>query len=64
MRALTSDPALTVIVRPDRVIAAAEPRHRQPHLPWYTPATAGTTSQAAAPPPGCPAPAGPLPAAS
>ncbi len=33
MRALVADPALTVIVRPDRVIAAAETRSRQPHLP-------------------------------
>ena len=64
MRALTADPALTIIVRPDRVIAAAEPRRRQPHLPWHIPAAAGTASPAAAPPPGCPDPAGPLPAAS
>ena len=80
MRALTANPALTIIVRPDRVVATAEPRPRMPHLPWYIPATAGTPSPAAAgtpspaaagtpspaaaPPPGCPAPAGPLPAVS
>jgi len=38
--ALTANPALTVIVRPDRVIAAAGTRHRLPRLPWYTPAAA------------------------
>ena len=35
-----SNPALTVIVRPDRVIAAVEPRCRLPQLPWHIPATA------------------------
>ncbi|MGA2830564.1 MAG: bifunctional 3-(3-hydroxy-phenyl)propionate/3-hydroxycinnamic acid hydroxylase [Streptosporangiaceae bacterium] len=40
IRALAADPALTIIVRPDRVIAAVEPRHRLPHLPWYVPASA------------------------
>jgi hypothetical protein len=64
MRALTANPALTIIVRPDRVVAAAEPRHRLPRLPWDVPATAGTASPAAAPPPAQPDPAGPLPAAS
>src|SRR5208283_439285 len=63
MRALVADPALTVIVRPDRVVAAAEPRYRLPRLPWYIPATAGTASPAAAPPPAQCDPAGPLPAA-
>ena len=41
-RALTvlgSNPALTVIVRPDRVIAAVEPGCRLPQLPWHIPAT-------------------------
>ena len=56
MRALTANPALTILVRPDRVVAAAEPRRRLPRLPWYVPATAGTASPAAAPPPGCPTP--------
>ena len=63
MRGLTANPALTVIVRPDRVVAAAEPRYRLPRLPWYIPATAGTASPAAAPPPAQCDPAGPLPAA-
>ena len=40
MRALTAKPALTVIVRPDRVIAAAGTRHRLPRLPWHITATA------------------------
>jgi 3-(3-hydroxy-phenyl)propionate hydroxylase len=64
MRALTANTALTIIVRPDRVVAAAEPRHRLPRLPWDVPATTGTASPAAAPPPAQPDPAGPLPAAS
>jgi hypothetical protein len=34
MRALVADPALTVIVRPDRVVAAVESRYRLPRLPW------------------------------
>ena len=34
-------PALTVVVRPDRVVAAVEPRCRLPRLPWPIPATAG-----------------------
>ena len=63
MRALTADPALTVIVRPDRVIAAVEPRHRLPHLPWYVPASAVPGYPAPAPSPARPEPAGPLPAA-
>ena len=45
MRALTANPALTILVRPDRVVAAAEPRRRLPRLPWYVPATAGTGSR-------------------
>ena len=64
MRALTADPALTVIVRPDGYVAAAEPRRRPPRLPWHVPATAGTASLAAAPPPAHCDPAGPLQAAS
>jgi 3-(3-hydroxy-phenyl)propionate hydroxylase len=54
MRALAADPGLTVIVRPDRVVAAVQPRSRRPRLPWYIPAAAGpehtaTTSPAAHP---------------
>ena len=63
MRALTANPALTVIVRPDRVIAAAGTRYRLPRLPWYTPATAGAGRPVAAPPLAHPDPAGPLPVA-
>src|SRR5208337_167229 len=64
MRALTADPALTVIVRPDRVIAAVEPRSRLPRLPWYVPASAVSGYPAPAPSPARPEPAGPLPAAT
>ena len=63
MRALTADPALTVIVRPDRVVAAVEPRHRLPRLPWYVPASAVPGYPAPAPSPARPEPAGPRPAA-
>ena len=61
MRALVADPALTVIVRPDRVIAAVEPRHRLPRLPWYVPATAGRGSPVTAHPPAHPDHGRPLP---
>ena len=54
MRALVADPALTVVVRPDRVIAAVEPRHRLPRLPWYVPATVGRGSPVTAHPPAHP----------
>ena len=37
---LGTNPALTVVVRPDRVIAAVEPRCRLPRLPWSIPASA------------------------
>jgi hypothetical protein len=36
---LGSNPALTVLVRPDRVIAATESRYRLPRLPWHIPGT-------------------------
>jgi len=63
MRALVVDPALTVIVRPDRVVAAAGTRSRLPRLPWYVPASAVPGYPAPAPSPARPEPAGPLPAA-
>ena len=63
MRALVADPALTVIVRPDRVVAAVEPRHWLPRLPWYVPASAAPGYPAPAPSPARPEPASPLPAA-
>ena len=40
LTALRSNPALTVIVRPDRVFAAVAPRYRMPYLPWPIPASA------------------------
>ena len=43
LQALAANPALTVIVRPDRVIAAVEPQRRLPRLPWPTPAAATRT---------------------
>jgi 3-(3-hydroxy-phenyl)propionate hydroxylase len=36
LRALVHDPGLTVLVRPDRVIAAVTTRCRPPRLPWTT----------------------------
>jgi hypothetical protein len=65
MRALTvlgSSPALTVIVRPDCVIAAAGTRCRLPRLPWYIPASAGPGYPAAAQLSAQPDHAAPLPA--
>jgi 3-(3-hydroxy-phenyl)propionate hydroxylase len=38
LQALTARPELTIIVRPDRVIAAVAPRGRLPRLPWSVPA--------------------------
>src|SRR5271166_4074905 len=61
MRALVADPALTVIVRPDRVIAAVEPRSRLPRLPWYVPASAVSGYPAPAPSPAHPDHARPFP---
>ena len=45
---LGANPALAVIIRPDRVIAAVERRSRLPRLPWHIPATAEPSSPAAA----------------
>jgi 3-(3-hydroxy-phenyl)propionate hydroxylase len=39
LRALAADPALTVLIRPDRVVAAVGTRSRPPRLPWNIPAT-------------------------
>ena len=63
MRALTANPALTVIVRPDRVIATAGIRYRLPRLPWYIPAAAVRECPVTAAQPAHTDPAGPLPAA-
>jgi 3-(3-hydroxy-phenyl)propionate hydroxylase len=57
LRALTADPALTVLVRPDRVVAAVGTRSWPPRLPWNVPATAGPEHPA---PAAYPAPASPV----
>jgi 3-(3-hydroxy-phenyl)propionate hydroxylase len=62
MRALTADQGLSVIVRPDRVIAATGTSYRLPQLPWYIPATAETGRPAMAPLLAHPDPVGSLPA--
>ena len=38
LQTLAANPALTVVVRPDRVVAAVGPRNRLPRLPWHIPA--------------------------
>jgi 3-(3-hydroxy-phenyl)propionate hydroxylase len=58
---LESSPALTVVVRPDRVVAAVEPRCRLPRLPWPIPATADRGSPVTAHPPAHPDHARPFP---
>ena len=50
LRALAADPALTVLIRPDRVVAAVGTRSRPPRLPWNIPAAAGPERPATAPP--------------
>jgi 3-(3-hydroxy-phenyl)propionate hydroxylase len=50
LRALVADPALAVLVRPDRVVAAVGTRSRLPRLPWYLPAAAWPERPATAPP--------------
>jgi len=50
LRALVADPALTVLVRPDRVVAAAGTGSRLPRLPWSIPVAAGPERPATAPP--------------
>jgi 3-(3-hydroxy-phenyl)propionate hydroxylase len=63
IRTLIADPSLTVIVRPDRAVAAVEPRYRLPRVPWHIPASAVRGNPATARPPAQPDPADPLPAA-
>ena len=58
---LGSNPALTLVVRPDRVVAAVAPRCRLPRLPWPIPATAGHGSPVTAHPPARPDHARPFP---
>jgi len=40
LRALAADPALTALIRPDRVVAAVGTRSRPPRLPWNIAAAA------------------------
>jgi hypothetical protein len=61
IRALTANPALTVVVRPDRVIASAGTRCRLPRLPWYNiPAVAGPERSDVVPPAAHPESASPV----
>jgi 3-(3-hydroxy-phenyl)propionate hydroxylase len=60
LRALVADPALTVLVRPDRVVAAVGTRSRLPRLPWNIPA-AGPEHSATASPAAQPESASPVP---
>ncbi len=59
LRALAADPALTVLVRPDRVVADVGTRSRRPRLPWSIPA-AGPERPATAPPAALPESASPV----
>ena len=61
LRALVADPALTVLIRPDRVVAAVGTRSRRPRLPWYIPAAAGPEHPATASPAAQPESASPVP---
>ena len=60
LQVLAANPALTVIVRPDRVIAAVERRHRLPRVPWLIPDPVLRTRPARAHPPAQTDPAGPF----
>jgi hypothetical protein len=57
LRALAADPALTVLIRPDRVVAAVGTRSRPPRLPWNAAAAARPERPA---PAAYPAPASPV----
>lgn len=63
LQALAANPALTVIVRPDRVIAAVERRYRLPRVPWLVPGPPQRARLARVHPPAQTNPAGPFPAA-
>ena len=60
LRALAADPALTVLVRPDRVVADVGTRSPRPRLPWSIPAAAGPERPATAPPAALPESASPV----
>jgi len=62
LQALAANPALAVIVRPDHVVAAVEPRYRLPRLPWHIPAIVVHGHPATAHPPAHLDPAGAQPA--
>ena len=51
LRTLTHNPALTVLVRPDRVIAAIDTQARLPRLPWNIPARCVRALECASPTP-------------
>jgi len=63
LQIVAANPALTVIVRPDRVIAAVERRPRLPRLPWLIPDPGLPTRPARAHSPGQADPADRFPAA-
>ncbi|MBV8430294.1 MAG: hypothetical protein JO244_03980, partial [Solirubrobacterales bacterium] len=63
IRALTADPGLAVLVRPDGVVAAVEPRYRRPRVPWYIPVRGVRGYAAAVRPPVHHDAASPVPAA-
>jgi 3-(3-hydroxy-phenyl)propionate hydroxylase len=49
LQALVDNQALTIIVRPDRVVATVEPGGRLPRLPWHVPAAAPPLPRSALP---------------
>jgi hypothetical protein len=51
LSALVRDPALTIVVRPDRVIASLTTRSRLPRLPWSSQAAAQSAGLAEHPSP-------------
>ena len=60
LHALVANPALAVLVRPDRVVAAVGTRSRRPRLPWYVPAAAERERPAPATPAAQPESASPV----
>jgi hypothetical protein len=51
LRSLIANPGLTVLVRPDRVVAAVDSRSRLPRLPWSIPAAGAPGAGRAIPSP-------------
>jgi 3-(3-hydroxy-phenyl)propionate hydroxylase len=60
LHALVANPALAVLVRPDRVVAAVGTRSRRPRLPWYIPAATEPERPAQTPPAAQPESASPV----